>query len=136
MGKSTMFRVQAVLLMVLLMGVLSACGTDATPTAVSGTTGGTGQATPVSSSTKADLVGTVWAWQETALNEGETTKATNPSSYTIEFKDDGTANVKADCNTGSGPYTVDGYNLTIGPLAMTLMACPPASQDVEFLKDL
>ena len=42
------------------------------------------------------------------------------------------------CNRFSGPYTVDGDNMKLGPLATTQMACPPPADEVErrFVHDL
>ena len=42
------------------------------------------------------------------------------------------------CNTFTGSYTLDGINVTIGPLASTMMACeqPVMDQEAAFLKAL
>jgi heat shock protein HslJ len=50
--------------------------------------------------------------------------------------DDGRVAIRADCNSGSATYTVNGASLTIQPGVMTLVACPPGSQDTVFLRDL
>jgi heat shock protein HslJ len=44
--------------------------------------------------------------------------------------------VQADCNQGAGAYTIDGSSLTIGPMAMTMMACSPDSLDGTYLQEL
>lgn len=55
----------------------------------------------------------------------------SPGSSWITF-DDGTANGSGGCNTFSGDYTQDGDQLTIGPLATTLVAClDPAVSEQE-----
>jgi heat shock protein HslJ len=43
---------------------------------------------------------------------------------------------QADCNRGSGSYTLSGSQLTLQPGAITLAACPPGSQDSVFIRDL
>jgi heat shock protein HslJ len=48
----------------------------------------------------------------------------DPSRFTVEFKADGSLGVRADCNQCGGSYTLNGGNLTVGPLACTLVACP------------
>lgn len=82
------------------------------------------------------LTGGVWQWQQTQDNSGKVTTPTDPSRYTIEFQADGLVAVQADCNRGTGKYTVDATTLTFGPIATTLMGCPPGSQDTEFLRQL
>lgn len=37
------------------------------------------------------------------------------------------------CNTGGGTYTLDGDALTLGPMRMTLMACPDPAMEIETL---
>ena len=84
----------------------------------------------------ATLTGTTWEWTESITMVGNTAVA-DPTRYTITFNDDGTANIKADCNTVLGNYTSDdsgALTLTLGP--STLMACPPDSQVNEFLAGL
>jgi len=63
-------------------------------------------------------------------------RSPNPNAYTLAFNPDGRVAIRADCNTGSAAYTVDGSQLTIEPGIMTLAACPPGSQDTRFVQDL
>jgi uncharacterized lipoprotein YbaY/heat shock protein HslJ len=83
-----------------------------------------------------DLVGTVWTWQQTTLNNDEVVTPDDPSKYTIEFLPDGRVTVRADCNRGAGGYTVDDTQIAIGPLALTLAACPPGSLSNQFVRQL
>ncbi len=84
-----------------------------------------------------ELVGTVWQWEQTAMNNDDTFVPDSPSDYTVEFKDDGTVNIKADCNTANGTYTFDGSSITMNdPFAMTMAMCPPGSLSEEFVKQL
>ncbi|MGH2586447.1 MAG: YbaY family lipoprotein, partial [Dehalococcoidia bacterium] len=83
-----------------------------------------------------DLVGTVWTWQQTTLNNDEVVTPDDPNKYTIEFLPEGRVTVLADCNRGGGTYTVEDNQLTIGPLALTLVACPPASFFDQFTRQL
>ena len=73
-----------------------------------------------------------WQLQEFILDGGTTTKVDDPAKYTVEFKNDGNAHVKADCNNCNGSYFVDGMNLSFGAMACTLAACPPGSFDAQF----
>ena len=84
-----------------------------------------------------ELVGPVWQWEQTVMNNGDTFVPDKPSNYTVEFKADGQVNIKADCNTANGAYTADGSSITINePLAMTMAICPPESLSDEFVKQL
>ena len=47
---------------------------------------------------------------------------------------DDTANVKADCNNGSGSYQLDGSSLTIDIVAVTRALCPPDSLSDDYLR--
>ena len=105
-------------LFMILALVLTACG------------GGT-------SSSGSDITGIVWQWsamQETA--PASQSVVPDPQNYTITFNDDGTAAIKADCNSVTGTYKMDGSNLTITLGASTLMACGDASQDSIYLASL
>jgi putative lipoprotein len=44
---------------------------------------------------------------------------------------DGTVSGSTGCNRFSGPYTLEGEALEIGPLASTRMYCPPPADQVE-----
>jgi heat shock protein HslJ len=88
-----------------------------------------------SSASSAGLVGPKWYWVGTQ-SQVDPVKVAQPIKYTLEFLSSGTVNVKADCNTGSGTYKVEGDHITFGPIGMTRMACPPGSQDTQFLQGL
>jgi heat shock protein HslJ len=60
----------------------------------------------------------------------------NPENYTLAFQDDGTVNIKADCNNAVGAYTVDGSSIQIEIGAMTMAMCPPESRSDDFVKYL
>ena len=82
------------------------------------------------------LVGPVWAWQGTLMNDDSRVVPESPERYTLQLQPDGKAVVRADCNRGSGTYARDGQRLTFGAIAQTRMACPPESRDAAFLKGL
>jgi heat shock protein HslJ len=95
---------------------------------------------PAPGTTLASAAGTltqgVWLWQRTAYADGTTVVCSAPGKYTLTFLDNGLYSVQADCNQGSGSYTVAGSQLTLQPGPMTAAACPPGSQDRVFLRDL
>jgi heat shock protein HslJ len=82
------------------------------------------------------LVGPVWAWQHTLMNDDSRTVPGAPDRYTLQFRPDGRVDVRADCNRGGGSYTQQERRLSFGPIALTRMQCAPGSNDAAFLKGL
>jgi len=80
------------------------------------------------------LLNTQWRWENTQTPV-ETITPTVSRMYTLEFLA-GKVNVKADCNSGSGTYKVEGNSITFGPIGMTRMMCPAGSLDTKFLQQL
>ena len=80
--------------------------------------------TPQASAT--DLAGTAWDLVEMG-NTGDFARIVP----TIEFGADGTVSGFAACNRFSGTFTTDVDTLTLGPLAVTEMACVPPASEVE-----
>lgn len=56
----------------------------------------------------------------------------NPEQFTVRFEENGNVAVRADCNSCSGRYTLEGSSLTIGNVACTLIACPAPGLDTTF----
>ena len=81
------------------------------------------------------LTATTWMWVG-FTNPVEQYSVESPENYTLSFQDDGTVNIKADCNDAVGSYTVDGSSIKIGVGPMTLAACPPESLGDDFVKYL
>ncbi|TAH49734.1 MAG: META domain-containing protein [Chloroflexota bacterium] len=92
--------------------------------------------TASSDETAKKLTSTTWEWQGSTYKDGTKSTPTNPSQYTAQFEDEGRVSVKADCNSGGGPYQIDGNKLTIGNMVTTLMLCPEGSLGTEFMRDL
>ena len=69
------------------------------------------------------------------MNDTETVPA-DPTRYTLRFGSDGSVQVRADCNRGTGRYEVDGGSLTFLPIALTRAMCPPDSIDTAFVREL
>jgi heat shock protein HslJ len=70
-----------------------------------------------------DLAGT--SWEVISYNNGKqaVTSVLAGSSITAEFGKDGTLSGNSGCNSYNGSYTINGNQITIGPLASTRMAC-------------
>jgi PKD repeat protein len=83
-----------------------------------------------------NLVGPLYRWQGTLLNDGSTFTPVDPSQYTLQLFPDGTAAAQLDCNRSSGTYTINGNRLTLSFLATTLALCPPGSLSDRYLQQL
>ncbi len=68
----------------------------------------------------------VWKWQE-LITPLEEMIIDDPENYTVEFKEDSTLFVTADCNFGSGTYRLEGSSLFIDIRSTTLNSCPEGS---------
>ena len=101
----------------------AACGPGATPAPTVGPSTG-------ASAGAINLDGTSWALTDYLSPDGAA--FTVPSAVTplAAFKD-GVMTGYAGCNTFSGPYKIDGENITVGPIASTKMACAEPMATVE-----
>lgn len=79
------------------------------------------------------LVEHPWQWVS-FTSPVEPVEIEDPTSYVIDFINDGTINIKADCNRAAGSYTVAGASLTVALGPATLAACPPESRSDQFLQ--
>ncbi len=82
-----------------------------------------------------EITGIVWKWQNLVTPVEEIIVAA-PDKYTFELQPDGLVSVKADCNSGSGDYVIDGSQLTINITSTTLALCEPGSQSDLFFRSL
>ena len=75
------------------------------------------------------------AWKLNSYNDGQGALVTvlAGSEVTAHFAEDGTLSGFAGCNNYTTSYNLDGDNISIGPIASTLMACdsPPGIMDQE-----
>jgi heat shock protein HslJ len=60
----------------------------------------------------------------------------NPDQFTVRFETNGRLAVRADCNTCSGGYVLDGSSLSLSNVACTLIACAVPGLDATFLSAL
>jgi heat shock protein HslJ len=81
------------------------------------------------------LTGPLWMLEEIVYNDGATTVPDDPELYSIQFFEDGTLGVRADCNVGNGIFDPESPDF-ITLQAFTLAACGPDSIDDEFRQGL
>jgi heat shock protein HslJ len=82
------------------------------------------------------VVGITWYWRRTSMNDDAQFVPNDPRRYTVQFVEGGRLAVLADCNRGTGTYTLEGRTIEISRLATTRMACPAGSLDARFLGGL
>jgi len=89
-------------------------------------------------SSGSSLTGKTWQWISwTTVTPQAQSEVPDPSSYTIEFRSDGTFQAKPDCNTVAGTYTSSASGgLKINPDPSTLAACGADSMSEIFVEKL
>ena len=90
---------------------------------------------PGSAALRAALQANPWQWASFAGPAGGYDVET-PANYQLTFHDNGTVDIKSDCNNVSGTYSLDGIRISILAGPGTLAACPAGSRSDEFLRDL
>jgi len=60
----------------------------------------------------------------------------DPHNYTVQFLEEGTLTVKADCNMKGGTYSAEGKILSIEITHSTMAACSEGSLEDEFVRAL
>ena len=84
------------------------------------------------------ITGSVWQWVQTRYNDDRKAAPADPKNYTVQFREDGTLNVKADCNQKGGTYaaSMEERRLSIEITHSTMAACPERSLEDEFVRGL
>lgn len=132
------FQMRAILLSILAFACLGGCapltplGDDAPPSA-SDPRESDAQPEALASGT---LSGTSWRLEKIASMDDSEYLPAQTAEYSLKFLDNGTVQVRADCNMGRGGYEDNAPGLTFTPLAMTRAYCGPDSLYDRFVKDL
>jgi heat shock protein HslJ len=84
------------------------------------------------------LSGPVWQWVRTLYNDDRKFEPADPKNYTVQFQEDGTLSIKADCNQKGGAFSVFPAERTVSiEITHSTMAfCPEGSLEDEFVKGL
>ena len=84
------------------------------------------------------ITGPVWQWTQTLYNDDRTVVPADPENYTVQFQEDGTMTVKADCNVKGGTVSITRgeKSISIEITQSTMAACPEGSLEDEFVKGL
>jgi heat shock protein HslJ len=96
----------------------------------------TGLATTAVPGAPSPIVARVWQLLKIQMMDDTVHVPDDSALYTLELGNDGRASVRADCNRGNAPYTLEGRSLTFGPFATTRAMCPPGSISDRYLQQL
>lgn len=83
-----------------------------------------------------EITGTTWQWVQTLYNDDRKSVPADPKNYTVQFREDGTLSVKANCNQKGGVFSAEGNRLSIEITYSTMAACPEGSLEDEFVRGL
>lgn len=82
------------------------------------------------------LVGHVWRWDGTVLPDESVVVPNDADAFTLDFTgEDNALGITTDCNNGRSSYTLEEGNLTINPIASTMMFCLDSQENI-FTRDL
>ena len=82
------------------------------------------------------LAGTSWKLVRFQGGDDSVLAPDDPAKYTLEFEEEGRLSARVDCNRGSSTWKSDEPNhLELGPLALTMMACPTSPFADRLVKD-
>ena len=86
--------------------------------------------------THGEVLGIQWQWAQLIETQpAAQSMILNPEKYVIVLNEDGSANIKADCNQLQWTYTLEGSDLTFNTLGPgTLAFCGEDSSDQQFLE--
>lgn len=71
-------------------------------------------------------------WTLTSIVAGDAVSSVPDGiTATFLFRDDGTLELNSGCNSGGGPFTIDGDKIQFGDIIMTLIGCTGAAAAVE-----
>lgn len=92
---------------------------------------------PATEAAATRLSGTSWKLVKIAYPEAKVHTPDDPLKYTFSFLPDGRVTARIDCNRGNGTWaTAEPGKISFGPMASTVMLCPPGSLDRFVFKDL
>jgi heat shock protein HslJ len=128
-----------VLVLTLVFAAVAGCTREesrelaAPPTATSQADTGTA-VQPAEAAAAGSLAGTSWQLVKIMSMDDTTYTPEDPSLYTLEFGNDGSMRLQADCNRGTGSWSSESPGqLQFGVIAATQAQCPPGSLHDQYL---
>jgi len=84
----------------------------------------------------AEIIGKTWLWQGSYLATGDQVIPENPEEFQITLDENGQFGIRADCNTGGGPVTIEDNKFVFGMYRLTRAYCGDQSLDTSFRNHL
>jgi heat shock protein HslJ len=85
----------------------------------------------------ADMLNVGWMWTGTESDDSSLQATVNQvGMYMISFRENGIANLRADCNNGTGSFIIEGDQIQIETQTWTQAECGSDSLDTQFLDQL
>jgi len=79
------------------------------------------------------LAAATWQWVGYTDREGTPIAPADPNGYTVTLNTDGSAYVRADCNSGSGSWFSDGGTFDLSNIGLSRVACAEGTLDWLFV---
>lgn len=79
-----------------------------------------------------DITNITWKLESIERTGMPTVAIPNPEQYTLRLEDNGRLNVRADCNSCNGRYSLDGSSLSVNGVACTRAFCGLGSFDENY----
>ncbi len=122
------FKLMPILLIIILASVTACTTPEADPS---------GTAADSDMNLGSEIVGFSWLWERFDDTAGlNNIVVDDPDLYTLRLNEDGTYEVKADCNLASGSYLLEDNSVTFEPGPTTLAECGPESLYNTYLTQL
>ncbi len=84
-----------------------------------------------------DMLNVGWMWTGTESDDPSLQAVVDQvGMYMISFRENGIANLRADCNNGTGSFMIDGDQIQIETQTWTQAECGSDSLDTQFLEQL
>jgi uncharacterized lipoprotein NlpE involved in copper resistance/heat shock protein HslJ len=92
--------------------------------------------TPVSPANPDAITGVTWQLQDMQLADASVLTPGTPADYTLRLLEDGSAEIKADCNQGRAGYDLAAPYFSFDQIALTRAQCPPGSLHDSYVEAL
>ena len=86
-----------------------------------------------------EITDIIWQWERFTSNDGSETSVSDPNQYMLFLASDGSMQIQADCNSGSGTYNKSGsrLSLTIGVVSKAMCGSDSLSDKyISYLGDV
>jgi heat shock protein HslJ len=80
-----------------------------------------------------EITDIIWQWEKFISSDGSETVVSDPNQYMLLLASDGNMYLLADCNSGSGIYTLKNNSLKLNIGVITKAICKPDSLSDQYI---